>query len=603
MELQQYKEKRQIKRIAFSFLLLLLCYSIYKVQISTLFYPVETWFDQFPVLIKYYNNTLSLRDLFTRYGEHGLLFENCLFLLNANIFNLSSIFEAVITISIPFFSLMAICHSIAENRALIDRTLSIISVGVLCVFLLLRDCYALGMNIQVRIGFLTFVLVSILIDKAFHAQSVTIPKLIVILSMMFVSINICGTLYSTAGIPMICVMMMYNMYEDRRWKKENVIIVLAYIVFSVLYCYEYKLFIFDINHTISGGDILTKGIGIITHPIRSLKSFIAWGAGSFIQIETITENFISDSTVLIIGSVLLLTYIYSIILYIRTKLYRTFYLPAFFIGYSAFVWLELQLGRSSDWLYCINAWYTLHAKLLPAGSILIYVCVLSYRGEVLSELHNKRLIQKTVSTVGIIMIAAMFILSYCGTVHELRRAPYVKEWHRNKLKYLYVKKKSDMPVDDSGNTPLLNNLEMTMTAIDLMREHRLNLYYNEVLYEEINHIYNMGTDKEDYKKISGFYDDAWMAENAELVIMTHDQGKIVMTLYNPIPSSIGKTGIITIDQKEYPIKIADGEFTFEAVAPTNKIVNVKFDFSSFATQVNEIDKRILSVVFNNITSF
>ena len=55
--------------------------------------PHLTWFDQFHLIEKYYNKSISYKDFFTTYGEHGLFGYNIIFLLNVIVLKLSTMFD------------------------------------------------------------------------------------------------------------------------------------------------------------------------------------------------------------------------------------------------------------------------------------------------------------------------------------------------------------------------------------------------------------------------------------------------------------------------------------------------------------------------------
>ena len=83
-------------------------------------------------------------------------------------------------------------------------------------------------------------------------------------------------------------------------------------------------------------------------------------------------------------------------------------------------------------------------------------------------------------------------------------------------------------------------------------------------------------------------------------IKTKEQGVIHIEFRNPLEAYIGAEGIISINDKSYPIQIGEEEFSADFTTDADSVVTVQFDFSSFATRPSEQDQRILSVILKDI---
>src|ERR1700753_969909 len=57
-----------------------------------------SWFDQLPLINKWFSGSLRIRDLVTLYGEHGMFGYNILSIVNAAIFRFNSYFDAVLNL-------------------------------------------------------------------------------------------------------------------------------------------------------------------------------------------------------------------------------------------------------------------------------------------------------------------------------------------------------------------------------------------------------------------------------------------------------------------------------------------------------------------------
>lgn len=559
------------------------------------FFPFETWFDQMWVIKRAEEGTLNLEGLLTVYGEHGMLGENLLFLLNCRLFNLSNEAPAILTSAIPFLLLMILSLAVLKRKETFRNISGIILLAICWMILIPVNSYGTGMNIQVRLSLVFFVLTAVQIDSIFKCEKVHPARIGLLFLSMFLSMNVFGTLYSTAGLPCIFLLMLIGSIRNKEKRRLRIAIMAAYCVFTVLYFYEYGFIGREHPPMELGGSegALNNLLSQVSDVKNLAKSFLAWCVCGFINQYALNEGAISEGVIYWLGGILLVFYIYAVVVYIKNKQYKSFCLPAFLMGYGLIVWIELLGGRPSGWVWYLGDWYAIHAKMLPLGALLVfgYDYATRVRGDRPNRLPVLRIICFT---------AVMVIACGIGAGHLWKRAPYAKKWYESQYKYLFVEDERDMPVDENDRTPLCNGMYVTMNGIRTMRDHNLNVYSVSNAYKEINKESYYGSSLEGCHILEGSYGDGWLADKASLQIRTKEEGNIHIDLANLFDAYTGAEGIVMVNGHSYPIQIGAGDFSVEMTAEPNSIVTVDFDFSSFATTASEQDSRVLSLLLRNI---
>lgn len=554
--------------------------------------PFLTWFDQMGLVENYYNGTLSLGKLMTTYGEHGMFGYNMLFLANIAIFKMTTFFDVYLNdINVTIIGI--ICWLLIKNTFNNHKN-KIYYITIFIVFLVAFNGMQLSsgaMETQVRLGILFFVLASIFVDR-FLVEKFIRRDLLITVFLIILSINVFGTVYSFAGIPIIFIITLVKLYkykENLTYIKNGIIILFTYFLSVLLYVIQYKLI--GKGEMNSGG--ITSGIlGILLDPLNTIKSIFAYNASGLLGWATYADNLIPKDVYLIIGFIVTIIYFYSIYSFIYKKMYKKTYMPILFMGYSFVVLMLTMIGRYYEWGWYVNCWYTVHTKLGLIGSVWIL-------GYDLNTKNFTKKIQPIVisSCLGILLIGIFF-----GNFNELKRVKHERQYYLEKQKYLFVEEINELPVDLNGNTPLLHTPEMTMKSIEILRKYDLSIYKQHYVYEDY-----LKYKKEYLKKfIAGYtplygYDkDGWVRKTSEFKVRTGLEGKITINGRYPKDSSGGLKTNYYVDGKlvkTYQITQNDFIVTFD-VPPSKEIklrIENEFDFKADAPDV-----RRLSFILNKI---
>ena len=482
--------------------------------------PHLTWFDQFPLIDSYYNKTLSMSQLMTTYGEHGMFGYNILFLINVIIFKMTTFFDVYLNdinvMLIGIISIYFVRKSYKQPKKLAYK-LSIITITIFAFGCIQISSGA--METQVRLGILFFVITAVMIDKILN-NDISTKYLIGTICLILLSINIFGTLYSFAGIPFIFLIILIKSIKNKRVNKQHLILCITYIISLALYFIQYSLVG---KGTVESEGIMGGIIGILHNPINSIESLFAYNASSMLGFATYIDGVISNRMYLLIGMGGTVIYGYAVYRFLKCKMYEKTYLPVLYIGYSFIVLVLIMVGRFNEWEWYVNQWYTVHTKLGAIG--VVWILLFDF------GINNARI--KKVSICGIIFLLIGVVF---GNLVELRRVPYERAYYLNKQPYLFVETIDQLPVDENGLTPLLHTPEITMSAINTMKEYGLSVhkYYSSYkkMQEEIdsNNIINENS-IQNPQIISGLYEDGWLAKEAEMYIHTGDEGKVILEGY------------------------------------------------------------------------
>lgn len=427
--------------------------------------PHLTWFDQFPIVKDYFAGELSWDTFCTRYGEHGMLGYNFLFLFNVAFFHMTTFFDVILN-----DLNVAICGGLflyAFLKAMQQRKNSLVVslCGAVAITIFNFGCMqgsSGAMETQVRLGILFFVIAALMIDHLLRQQKCTRIYLGMTIGIIFISLNFFGTLYSFAAAPTIFIVcLVLAIQKENPIRARAISINVAYVIGTILYIFEYNLFA---SSSLQSGGVLNTLWMILTHPVDTLLSVFSYAASSVLGYGTWTDHRISDSTYLIIGFGVTLSAVYAIWRFFRAKLYKDTWMPLFLMGYAIMVFTLTLIGRYNSWQWFVNEWYQVHAKLLPIAIVWI-VCLDCEKGK---GLHKG---------IRLIVCSALVVLTISGNIFQLQRAPWIRLYYEEKQPYLFVESEEDMPVDENGLTPLIMPLDITMDCISVMREHQLSVYW------------------------------------------------------------------------------------------------------------------------------
>lgn len=583
-ELTIIKSDRKIKFIVATVFSCIfgLCYSLYCMQVMVEL-PHLTWFDQIPLAETFFEGRLTAKDLFSRYGEHGLFATNILWLINCSYFGGSTLFDVVLNdINVFLCGIIVLYGTAITIKSTKVATISMFMEAIF-MFTCLQNSSG-GMETQVRLGILFFLIAMIFVDRELRNDKTNKWTLTATIVVILISINVFGTLYSFAGVPLVWLIVVLQ----KKKKKNHIIIAVFYLVTILLYILQYS-WDFPASDA-SGGGFLEK-----INPLNILFCVFAWcgnGVLGWAYHEAAAYNAVAY---MIIGAIVFVAIAWSVVLFFKSKMNEKTWLPLMMIVYSFGVLAMVYLGRSSEWQWMQNDWYNVHVKTALAGAIWIFGYYIANNFESISR--------KSVSFVASIFLpSVMVVLSVYGNFFTLKRAPHVHNYYAEKQQYLFVQSADDMPVDSNGNTPLLHSLDKTMQGIKILRKYNLSVYRYWDAYQESLPIEErfVGASLSDCAREQGLYDDGWVSSYASLWIQTGQKGLVHLKgWYGRELTGEEKITVYCNGIEAAVYTVTSDMFEFDIPVSPDSIVKLEIK-TNFCYPPSNLDERNLAFVLNDL---
>lgn len=459
------QKKRMIKIEHIILIIFSISYVVYCSNIM-IELPYLTWLDQVPLIDKWFSGTITIKDLVSKYGEHGMFAYNILWIINATFFHGSTLFDVWINDIIVFLCAFLLVNE--TKRFLETKWLYFAITGELLFLCSFIQGSSGAMETQVRLGILFFVLTMCYIEKDLREpDKCSTQKLIKDCILIVLSINVFGTLYSFAGVPLIWCICLFNFFKrEKHISRTEVVISATYVVTIPLYIIEYDLTsLWSGNSSQNATGMLTNFINCIFQIKNTIKCIFSWNANGVLGWAFHEKENYSSKQWLFIGLIITIIIIFSIVMFFATQMYKKTWIPLMTIVYSVGICTMVLLGRKTDFEWMANEWYSTHIRIQFAGAIMI-LCYSS------RELVKKRLvcIMAIISSIGI----CCFII--VGDYYTINRAPALKAYYQNMQPYLFIENEKDMPVDEYGQTPLLNSSYTTWNSINILKKYNLSIY-------------------------------------------------------------------------------------------------------------------------------
>lgn len=428
--------------------------------------PHLSWFDFFGYIEPLETGTLKAGTLFSAYSEHGMLGYNILFLINVKFFNLSTMFDVYINDTVVFLCGLVILTEYIKSFSHKKAMYYIGIVGICFSICTATQISSGAMETQVRLGCLFIIIVFKETNDFFTQEDVSWLKVFKICFCLLLALNVFGTIYTFSGIPLLFIILIYKAFRQTDQRKKYITVAGMCCVSAVLYLFEYHLFGLKAG---AGNESLLKTIVevLFLHPITLAKAIIGYNGGSLLGSAMYMDRSVNLNVYLGVGIVVTLILLYAIYMFFRNRMYIETYIPILLIGYSFVVVILSFIGRYyKGWDWVLSEWYSVHSKFQIAG--VFWIIAYSYRTIVYD-------VKKYIVAIHAGAIVVLFLFGAFGNYTHLKRMPNVAAYYKEKQSYLFFERE-DMPVDESGNTPLLADLDTTMNAIEIMKKYNLSVY-------------------------------------------------------------------------------------------------------------------------------
>src|SRR5574344_1060366 len=432
--------------------------------------PFQTWIDMFEITTPFYNGTLSYSDLFSRYGECGMFGYNLLLLLNITCFGGTVYFDfaicCIVTILISIMFFYCFYH---YNKNINLFILIISSFLISFVSFMLSQSFSNAMETQVRITPLFFIPFALVFSKGLNDNKNTWYFYVIYSLLCLLLINVFGTMYSVAILPVVLIIYIVHSIKAKHVSLKSTLMVGILVACVILYFFEYGYISKGLSDS-SGVSLWDNMLRILTNIGDDFLALFAYFGSPLLSYNVYVLNTVgvTDQTYLIVGGIFCFFLVGSIVLFIVTKQYKKTYIPIILIGYSFFVFCFVLIGRAGTWQWMLNEWYAVNVKYAYLGVIWIYA---SSIGSLSFDFKKLGLSACTI-LLGVALVTPISFAtsSYYGF------QPYLESYYKNIQGYCLITDRDEMPVDDSGLTPLLKSLDKTMNTLETLKSHQLSIY-------------------------------------------------------------------------------------------------------------------------------
>lgn len=492
------------RNIEFVFLILFTIYFAYYTYVNQFNVVFLGWFFQIPLFQKYFDHTLIFNDLLMHsFGEHGMLGYNIISLFNLVFFKWNTLFDAYLNVFVVFFTGLVFYFSYKRSFSNYQRLSKfLICIPLLILFSVIQQSSA-SMETQIRLGLLSFFITSFLLSN--YLVSPKKEKWWWVIVGLFLSINVFGTMYSFSWIPGFLFVIGFNIFKNRKITLKELFIILAVIVFGILYFVEYKIGSRVVNLA-SDMTLWESFQKIISSPIDALKFMLAYLGGSTLSRTLFESRLIVYIPVFFVNGVFIFfVYLFSFIKFFSLKIYNKSWLPLIMMVYTPTIGLMIMIGRNLSWNWGTNYWYAVHTKIGLAAClwVIIYDFVQKYK---LSKINYI-----SIAVVSFILLSQLF-----STVGDWQRSPYVKDWYKVKADYMYNPEKDNL--DSNNDTPLIAPYNVSMEVIDFLKKYGLNVF-SKPIKKQIGPV--------------GWYSDGWISKEASINVVSGKNGMLTMKVYLP----------------------------------------------------------------------
>ncbi len=292
------------------------------------------------------------------------------------------------------------------------------------------------------------------------------------------------------------------------------------------------------------------------------------------------------------GFIVFLIYLLSLWIYFSKKMWERTYIPLFLMAYTGINIIVIYYARSGihGIEYLSSSRYSCETILGVIGVMHILIeHVLTTDFKFIKE-KRKAFILCIASIMSLLILITTLLSSYA---EEFLFASYRKNYQNTLVDMM-------LNIDDYTDAELsvfqANKPEQVRNGIYLMKKYKLGVFRN---FDNEKYSQIIGSTLEKSKKISGIWNDGWLAKESKIKIATRQDGKIFIKGYYPFEITDSLTVTIYVNDIAHKFKIDQQNFNLEVSAPKNDIVTLKF-YCDFEQQASKLDSRMVTFILNRL---
>lgn len=441
------------------------------------------------------DGTLSIKNFFVPYGEHGMFGYNVLLWFNLSCLRGTLFFDMVIYDVVVFATgVFLFVETFRHAQKISYVWYFVFSTAFSFIFCCLAQKSCSGMETQVRLTLLFLIPLSTSYFHLLRKEGATLWKRWVAFSVLtFFTLNVFGTLYSLAIVPFFIFTFVIRSVREKRVSFANWMSLLILLSSVALYFLEYG-FLRPGNGNNNAKGLWDLIVSVLSHIPDAILSVFAYFGASLLSYNDVATTAIQayDIWALALGGITLFFIAIALFVYLKKSLFHISYGPAFFILYSLFVVVEVVIGRLDyGWKWLFSEWYSVHAKYAFIGIIWVFFLALGYRTDSVplkpttkTRWQSRLGLKRNAFSAALLVVFSVFgcAQAFAGNIFSSDYWVYTTRYYQEKQGYLLITNPDYMPVDSTGKTPLLVDLASSIDFTNLIKRQGWYIYRDPRLY-------------------------------------------------------------------------------------------------------------------------
>ncbi len=463
---------------------------------------------------KFYAGKLYFNDLWKEYNGINIFGGLFITLVNVVFFRLNTRFEMLLAVFFMFItSLVMFDYFRKLVKKIVSNKIVQISFGlIIFIYFSLNqwENFVFNGGSMHIMTILPFVLMMIFYDKfiqsKFRIKNVFNYLLIVIFSILLGGQYTFGLVVSL--LTGIFLKKIFDKKNNFDYKKS----IFSIVIFIIIYLLFY---LSALNNNVATGS--SGVLNLFNDPISSLKFIFLTFSGTLIGVDLFNRLNMGINLGSLIGLIVVLTYLYALILYFKSKMSKKTIVPLVMVIYSIVTVGIIFVSRFSYGIgYGLTSRYTTSTMLGLIGCFIIF----------LYSLFSKRYFKK-IKIISLnnfpIIVIFLFILicQFLTIVNEWIISPHRKVFYE-KLEVMALNldnySKEDLSLFQA------KNIDYIFNAFAVFKKYELNVFSENVYLSKQNGMI----------KLSGWYNDGWIGKSAEAKIISGQDGFLSIDVYIPV---------------------------------------------------------------------
>lgn len=403
---------------------------------------------------KVFSGNISVSDIWANFTSHRAPFQYLLFFINLKFFSgdtLVSVFAgSIVTLLTTLY--ISRCYTRNNEMQNVCGQLSVILIAAIMFSLNRWEIITLEFSMAFAVRIFLFIIIFNLIDKlckdnvACQKYVFEIGALISVTIIFFSSSYFPAMVFAIASA--MCIELLIKTREERKKFFKYCLILALFVLMAA------AIYIFDLGTDVGSANIFSGSFWI-----DMVKALVIMMASSCVHV-----NILNNTSMIILGSIVLIVYIITTFIYFKKKIYKVTYIPLMLMLYSIGSMLMIYYGRAGvfDLNYLSSSRYTYETTLGLVG--IVWINTLGI---------EKGFIKKKRNYFSLVMVVMVLISIIHVNKIEGGMAIYRKSYMQNLQE---IASNIDEYTDDELSGFQANDPSYVRNGVELLKKYKLSLF-------------------------------------------------------------------------------------------------------------------------------